>query len=216
MTVDIERRGGGLGVEVRADGDKRTLSGYAAVFNSLTDIGGYFQEQIAPGAFDSAMNADVRALVDHDSGRVIGRTKSGTLRLAQDAKGLAVEIDIPDTTDGNDLWALVERGDISGMSFGFRVTKQEWDDTDPKNPKRTIQAVDLFEVSAVAFPAYDDTTLAARSLESARNEAKTALEEEKRKKDNAAAAQRRLAEKRMTLAQRIRGIRQDAPVSPGK
>jgi HK97 family phage prohead protease len=210
--TEIERRGVSLGVEVRAENDKRTLTGYAAVFNSPTDIGGYFTEQIAPGAFDSAMNADVRALVDHDSGRVIGRTKSGTLRLSQDSRGLKVEVDVPDTSDGNDLWTLVERGDISGMSFGFRVTKQEWDDTDPDNPKRTIQAVDLFEVSAVAFPAYDDTTLAARSLEACRAEADKAKADADKRAADAAETKRRLAEKRMTLAQRIRGIRQDAPV----
>ena len=208
--TDIERRGASHGVEFRAGGDKRTLSGYAAVFNSDTSIGGYFVERIAPGAFDSAMGADVRALVDHDSGRVIGRTKSGTLRLSQDATGLRVEVDVPNTTDGNDLWELVERGDISGMSFGFRVTKQQWDDTDPENPVRTIQAVDLFEVSAVAFPAYEDTTLAARSLEAARAEAEAAKAEVEKRAANDAAAKKRIAEKRAKFEQRIRGIRQDA------
>lgn len=214
--TEIERRGVSLGVEVRAGADKRTLSGYAALFNSPADIGGYFTETIAPGAFDSAMSADVRALVDHDTGRVIGRTKSGTLRMSQDAKGLAVEIDVPDTSDGNDLWTLVERGDISGMSFGFRVTKQEWDDTDPENPIRTIQAVDLYEVSAVAFPAYDDTSLASRSLESARAEAEAAKTEAEKRAADAAAAKRRIAERRAKQEQQFRGIRQDAPVSPGK
>lgn len=204
--TEIERRGGSLGVEVRAGSDKRTLSGYAAVFNAPTDIGGYFTESIAPGAFDSAMSGDVRALVDHDSGRVIGRTKSGTLRLAQDTKGLKIEVDVPDTSDGNDLWTLVERGDISGMSFGFRVTKQTWNDTDPENPIRVIQAVDLYEVSAVAFPAYDDTSLAARSLESARAEAEAAKVEAEKRAANDAAAKRRLAERRAKFEQKIRGI----------
>lgn len=160
----FEKRSVLLGVETRAEDDKRTLVGYAAVFNSPADIGGWWIEEIAPGAFADALGADVRALVDHDPGRVIGRTKSGTLRLSEDSKGLRVEVDVPDTTDGNDLWTLVERGDISGMSFGFRVTKQEWDETqDP--PRRTIQAIELFEVSAVAFPAYDDTTIGKRALE---------------------------------------------------
>ncbi|NVD41286.1 HK97 family phage prohead protease [Ensifer sp. HO-A22] len=159
----IEKRGGTLGVETRAADEKRTLVGYAAVFDSPTDISGWWTERIAPGAFAAAIGGDVRALVDHDMGRVIGRTKSGTLRLAEDSKGLAVEIDIPNTTDGNDLWELVERGDLSGMSFGFSVTKQSWDETvDP--PLRTIEAVDLFEVSAVAWPAYDDTEIGKRAL----------------------------------------------------
>lgn len=160
----FEKRGGHLGVETRADDEKRMLAGYAAVFNSDTDIGGWWIERVAPGAFSDTIGGDIRALIDHDTGRIIGRTKSGTLRLKQDERGLAVEIDVPNTTNGNDLWELVERGDISGMSFGFRVTKQEWDETvDP--PVRTIQAVELFEVSAVAFPAYDDTEIGKRSLD---------------------------------------------------
>jgi len=160
----IEKRGGTLGVETRAEDEKRTLAGYAAVFNSDADIGGWWTERISPGAFSDAIGGDVRALVDHDMGRVIGRTKSGTLRLSEDSKGLRVEIDIPNTTDGNDLWELVERGDISGMSFGFRVTKETWDETG-ETPVRTILAVDLFEVSAVAWPAYDDTEIGKRSLQ---------------------------------------------------
>ncbi|UXN62900.1 HK97 family phage prohead protease [Phyllobacterium sp. A18/5-2] len=160
----IEKRSASAGVEVRAAEGVRTLVGYAAVFNSPADIGGWFTETIAPGSFSSQLNADVRALVDHDTGRVIGRTKSGTLRLAEDAHGLKVEIDVPNTSDGNDLWELVTRGDISGMSFGFRVTKELWDETiDP--PVRTIQAVELAEVSAVAWPAYDDTEIGKRSLQ---------------------------------------------------
>ncbi|MBZ9873482.1 HK97 family phage prohead protease [Mesorhizobium sp. BR1-1-9] len=161
--TNIEKRGGVYGVETRAEDGKRTLSGYAAIFNSDTTIGDYFIERIDPGAFNSALSADVRALVDHDTGRVIGRTKSGTLRLAVDTRGLRVEIDVPDTADGRDLWTLVERGDISGMSFGFRVTKQSWDETGDM-PVRTVLEVELYEVSACAFPAYDDTTLGIRSL----------------------------------------------------
>lgn len=164
----IEKRGGLLGVETRADDEKRTLAGYAAVFNSEADIGGWWKETIEPGAFTGALTADVRALVNHDTGRVIGRSKSGTLRLSQDSKGLRVEIDVPNTTDGNDLWELVERGDISGMSIGFMVTRQEWDETvDP--PRRTIKEIDLFEVSAVAFPAFTDTEIGKRSLDEHRS-----------------------------------------------
>lgn len=166
--IKVEKRGGLLGVEKRAEGEVRTLVGYAAVFNSPTDIGGWWTETIAPGTFSSQLSADVRALVDHDTGRVIGRTKSGTLRLSEDAKGLRVEIDVPDTTNGNDLWVLVERGDISGMSFGFRVTKETWDET-AEPPIRTIQAVELMEVSACAFPAYDDTEIGKRSLDEHRS-----------------------------------------------
>jgi uncharacterized protein len=168
----LERRSLTGSVETRTDEKVRTLVGYAAVFNSPTDIGGLWSEEVAPGAFSEAVNGDVRALVDHNTGRVIGRTKSGTLRLSEDSKGLRCEIDLPDTTDGNDIWALVERGDISGMSFGFQVTKNEWDETGDM-PKRTIQKVELYEVSAVAFPAYDDTEIGKRALQEFRAHSST-------------------------------------------
>lgn len=168
----MEKRSLTRPLEMRAADKGRTLVGYAAVFNSAADIGGYFMEKIAPGAFDGALNSDVRALINHDTGRVIGRTKAGTLRLSVDSVGLAVEIDLPDNTDGRDLGTSVERGDISGMSFGFEVTKQEWDETG-NIPIRTIQAVNLYEVSPTAFPAYEDTQIAMRSLEAVRRESKT-------------------------------------------
>jgi HK97 family phage prohead protease len=209
MTPKIEKRGGVYGVETRAEDGKRTLIGYAAIFNSDTTIGDYFIERIDPGAFNGALTSDVRALVDHDTGRVIGRTKSGTLRLAVDTRGLRVEIDVPDTADGRDLWTLVERGDISGMSFGFRVTKQEWDETGDM-PVRTVLEVELYEVSACAFPAYDDTTLGVRSLEASRAEAEKAMAERAKKDADAAAARRRIAERQAQQEQRIRGIQADA------
>lgn len=182
-----EKRSLVLPVEHRADADgKVTVAGYAAVFGEVADIGGYFQEVIARGAFTNSLRtADVRAYFDHDRGRVLGRTSSGTLRLREDQKGLAVEIDLPDTTDGRDVKALIERGDVSGMSFGFFVLRQEWDETiDP--PKRTILEVELREVSIVSEPAYDGTTIALRSLDEARKEA--------RRQHNAAAFARRKAE----------------------
>lgn len=197
-------------VELRADeSGTKTLTGYAAVFNSPTDIGGYFTEQIAPGAFAETIKGDVRCLFNHQSGNVLGRTKSGTLRLSEDAHGLRFEVDLPDTVLGRDVGTLVARGDISGCSFDFRAMKQSWDDTvDP--PKRTLEKVEISEVSIVTFPAYADTTVGVRSLEAIRAEADEARAEEKRKADNAAAAARRLAEKRATQEQKFRGIRQDA------
>jgi uncharacterized protein len=165
--MTMERRSLTAAPELRASDKGKTIAGYAAVFNQETDIGGSFREVIAPGAFKGTLDNDIRALVDHDTGRVIGRSKAGTLRMVEDDHGLAVEIDLPDTTDGRDLAKLLERGDISGMSFGFRVTHDEWDET-KEIPTRTIREVELFEVSAVAFPAYDGTELAMRSLERSR------------------------------------------------
>jgi hypothetical protein len=167
--MNVERRSVAAPPELRATDTGKTISGYAAVFNEVADIGGSFREIIAPGAFKGTLDGDIRALVDHDSGRVIGRSKAGTLRLTEDAHGLRTEIDLPDTTDGRDLAVSLERGDISGMSFGFRVTHDEWDETG-EIPTRTIRSVELFEVSAVAFPAYEGTELALRSLEASRNE----------------------------------------------
>ena len=182
-------------IESRAEGGKK-IGGYAALFNSETTIGDWFREVIAPGAFSDAVKQDVRALLDHDSGRVIGRTSAGTLRLKQDDKGLAVEIDLPDTTDGRDAAVLIERGDLSGMSFGFIVTKEEWDETGDV-PLRTIKAVDLHEVSVVAFPAYEDTSIAMRSLDEVRKA---------KREHNYTAAQRRIAERKARMEQRFRNI----------
>lgn len=171
--MSLETRTLARPMEVRAasiGSTGRTAVGYAAVFNAQANIGDLFIEQVAPGAFDDAVaGGDVRALLDHDPARLLGRTVSGTLRLAQDATGLAVEIDLPDTGDGRDVATLLERGDITGMSFGFVVTKETWDETG-NIPKRTIQKVDLREVSIVSFPAYADTSVALRSLEGQRQE----------------------------------------------
>lgn len=138
------------------------ISGYAARFNSDATIGDYFIERLHPKCFDSALKekADVRCLLDHDTGRVLGRTKSGTLQLRVDRIGLYFHVDIDETTpDGQTALGLVGRGDLSGCSFGFRVTSQEWDESGDM-PVRTILDLDLYEVSIVAFPAYDDTVAA--------------------------------------------------------
>lgn len=149
---------------VMADG-KRQLSGYAAVFNKRSvNLGGFF-EIIAPGAFaDSIASDDIRALMNHNSDHVLGRTSAGTLRLAEDGTGLAVTLDLPDTAAGRDTFESVRRGDITGMSFGFRVLPEgdEWRYDDRENVIRTLKSVQLIEISPVAFPAYPDTSIAAR------------------------------------------------------
>jgi Escherichia/Staphylococcus phage prohead protease len=186
-------------VEIRAENDARSIGGYAALFNSETMIGDWYKESIERGAFANTLDSDVRALIDHDSGRVIGRTTATTLRLSEDATGLAVEIDLPDTGDGRDLATSIERGDISGMSFGFVVTKEIWDETGDM-PVRTILEVELHEVSVVAFPAYDDTSIALRSLEQMRKE-------KKQKNFNAAGKRLRM---KANLDLRERGIKSKA------
>lgn len=135
------------------------IQGYAAVFNSTTDIGGYFQESIAPGAFSRSIGQgdDIRALFDHDWANVLGRVSAHTLTLSEDEHGLKFELLLPDTTVGRDLAVSMERGDINQCSFGFVVNADAWDYSDSDYPKRTITDVDLYEVSVVALPAYEDT-----------------------------------------------------------
>lgn len=149
---------------IRADGERK-ITGYAAIFDSPTNIGGMFIEKIARGAFARALDEghDVRALFDHDSAMVLGRSKAGTLRMEEDERGLKVEIDLPDTQQARDLVVSMERGDIDQMSFGFMVRKQEWDDMGDI-PTRTITDVDLFDVSVVTYPAYADTEAQVRSI----------------------------------------------------
>lgn len=152
----LERR---FTTELRAAG--RRLEGYAATFTATADLGA-FRERIAPGAFRNALGGDVLALLDHDAGKVLGRTRTGTLELREDDKGLAFAIDVPDTAAGRDVLALAARGDLGGMSFGFLVPEggEEWDGT-----VRTLRSIDLREISVVsAWPAYEGTEIALRAL----------------------------------------------------
>lgn len=155
MTMTRERRA--LAAELRAKG--RKLEGYAAVFDKEAALPG-FTEVLKPGAFSATLaeRSDVLALVDHDSSRVLARTKSGTLRLAEDSRGLAFDLDVPDTSAGKDVLALAERGDLGGMSFGFTATDENW-----TGDRREIRAAKLYEISVVsAWPAYDGTIVQAR------------------------------------------------------
>jgi HK97 family phage prohead protease len=151
-----ERR---IAAEYRAAG--RRLEGHAAVFGEAARIGG-FSETIQPGAFSRSLakGGDILALVDHDAGRLLGRTSSGTLRLAEDRRGLAFELDVPDTALGRDLLVLAERRDLGGMSFSFIAKRDTW----PAADRRVLHDVDLLEVSIVqAHPAYAGTSVTARS-----------------------------------------------------
>ena len=155
-TPDIERRGAAGGL--RASG--RTLTGYAAVFGQETRIGG-FTERIRPGAFSKSLASgrDILALLDHRADALLGRTKSGTLKLYEDDKGLAFELRLPDTQAGRDLVALAERGDVGGMSFGFIAEDEAW-----TGDSRELRQVDLREISVVqAFPAYQQTEISLRN-----------------------------------------------------
>lgn len=153
------------GIECRATG--RHLSGLAAVFDRPADLGPFI-EVIRPGAFHDtlASRRDIVGLVDHDPRQLLARTASGTLRLAEDHRGLTFDLDLPDTSLGRDIAVLAERGDLGGMSIGFRARQEEWTDRDTH---REIRAIDLIEISiAQSWPAYPDTTVAIRSRETIR------------------------------------------------
>lgn len=154
-----------------ADGVIGTLEGYAAVFNqwseTLADYWFPFREKIEPGAFKKTLKeGDARALVNHNPDLPLARVSAGNLRLSEDGEGLRSEIDLLDTSYARDLLANVRAGVVSGMSFAFDVIKESW--RWAKEPgevdERTLLEVRLYEVSPTAFPAYPDTSLAARSL----------------------------------------------------
>nr|WP_246825948.1 HK97 family phage prohead protease [Rhizobium binae] len=148
------------------------ISGYAARFNSETTIAGEFREMLAPGCFARTLreNPDVVMILDHDPGRVLGRTTANTLFLREDATGLWFDLNPdPTTPSGQEAIGCVRRTDIRGCSFGFRVRSEEWRDGENRLPLRIIKDVDLAEVTLTAFPAYTDTSASFRV--SSRNDA---------------------------------------------
>ena len=154
MELDEERRTGAFDALLGT-----LISGYAALFHSEAVIAGEFRERLAPGCFAKTLKEnDVLALLHHDSGRVLGRTSAGTLMLREDAKGLWFELDAdPTTPEGQTALGTVRRQDIRGCSFGFRVLREDWEETRGL-PLRTILEVDLYEITLTAAPAYAATT----------------------------------------------------------
>ncbi|MDR9782282.1 HK97 family phage prohead protease [Rhizobium redzepovicii] len=141
------------------------ISGYAARFNSETTIAGEFREMLNPGCFARTLRErpDVVMILDHDTGRVVGRTTAHTLRLLEDAAGLRFELEPdPTTPSGQEAIGTVKRGDVRGCSFGFRVRAEEWVDGGNRLPLRIVKDVELFEVTLTAFPAYGDTSASFR------------------------------------------------------
>ena len=146
--------------------EKLSIEGYFAVFNSNYEIAPDMSESIAPGAFDNTIADDVRALINHDTTLVLGRTKAGTLQLRTDNHGLWGHIDInPNDTDAMNLYNRVQRGDVDQCSFGFDILNEETDFREDGSVHWTIKEVKLYEVSPCTFPAYEDTNIAARTKE---------------------------------------------------
>lgn len=150
----------------REDGEELTIEGYFAVFNSNYDIAPGMSESVAPGAFSETLAGDVRALVNHDTTLVLGRTTAHTLELREDAHGLWGKIAInPKDGDAMNLYERVKRGDVNQCSFGFDILDEESTISDNGDIHWTMKKVELYEVSCCTFPAYESTNITARSAE---------------------------------------------------
>ncbi|EOA3906082.1 HK97 family phage prohead protease [Bacillus cytotoxicus] len=182
MTIEIR--------EANEEEGKRTISGAIKYNTESAEMrdwwGDTFVEEIAEGAFDESLKVrDVVGLWSHDTSQVLGNTKSNTLRIEDDKKELRFELDIPNTTVGNDAWELIKRGDVDGVSFGMKVIKDKWSSEERENGKlykRSILNAELYEISPVAFPAYPANEVNVRSLDDFKaNEKRAANEYRKRK-----------------------------------
>ena len=152
--------------KTREDGENLSIEGYFSVFNSIYEIAPGMTESVAPGAFSNTISGDIRALINHDTTLVLGRTKANTLQLKEDSHGLWGHIDINrNDADAMNLYERVKRGDVDGCSFGFEIRSQDTDIREDGSVHWTIKDVDLFEVSCCTFPAYEETNIHARSKE---------------------------------------------------
>lgn len=180
---------GGIPAEIRADDDGIKVSGYAAVFNEETNIGGMFREMIMPGAFKEAVGRDDVVFLINHAGLPLARTRSQTLTLKEDERGLYMETVLdPDDPEVKSIVPKMKRGDLDKMSFAFRMEngKETWDDDEDDIPLRMIERVgSLHDVAIVTTPAYDGTEIGLRSLEAHRKD-------QKRKNFNAAAKRLRM------------------------
>lgn len=150
--------------QTREDGETPVIEGYFAVFNSIYQIAPGMSESITSGAFTDTISGDVRALVNHNTSLVLGRTKAGTLTLRQDERGLWGHISInKNDIDAMNLYERVKRGDVDQCSFGFDILSEDTNVKEDGSVHWTIKAVELYEVSVCTFPAYQETSVSART-----------------------------------------------------
>lgn len=172
------------GFEIRvAEDGKRYIEGYAIKWEELSSVLGYyykFREKFQDGAFNDYLSAglDTKFLVDHDTGKVLGRSNKGTLTLSSDATGLKYSLEIPPTTIGNDAYEDVRSGNKEYISVGFRATEDGWNEADENNVIRTVIKANLPEISLTAWPAYETTTASTRSIDDPYKEYKEAKNRE--------------------------------------
>lgn len=168
------------GFEIREANDgKRYIEGYAIKWEELSQPIGYyykFREKFRSGAFDDYLNAglDTKFLLDHNTGKVLGRSNKGTLKLESDSVGLKYSLEIPATTIGNDAYEDVRAGNKEYISIGFKATEDDWNEADETDVIRTVIKANLPEISLTAWPAYEQTTASARSIDDAYKEYRAA------------------------------------------
>lgn len=167
------------GLELRGEGDEKRLAGYAAVFNSMSEEIWGFYERLEPGAFKETLasaEVDVRYLFNHDANYVLGRYRGNqaenSLILREDSRGLYAEVVMPDTNQARDVYTMIKEGLVDAMSFAFRVVAEEWPTGEKHNglPVRVIKKCELFDVSAVTYPAYPATSVHSRTIFGAKPE----------------------------------------------
>lgn len=152
--------------KTREDGDDLKIEGYFAVFDSVYEMAPGLSESIAPGAFSKTLSKDIRALTNHDTTLVLGRTKAHTLELREDSHGLWGSIRVNrNDSDAMNLYERVKRGDVDQCSFGFDIRSEDTDIREDGSIHWTLREVDLYEVSCCTFPAYEETSISARSHE---------------------------------------------------
>jgi HK97 family phage prohead protease len=152
--------------ELRSEVKGNTLTGYASVYGTYADLGAYV-ETFAPTAFDATLSnpaSDVRSFWNHESAMLLGRQSTGTLRVWSDSTGLGFEVQLPPTGAGNDVRALAERGDIGGVSIGFRPDAETWSRIGARELRTHTSVATLIEISPCSLPAYGSTTVQLRSL----------------------------------------------------
>jgi hypothetical protein len=151
-------------IRVAEDDDGFDIRGVAAVYDKPTDMG-WYKEKVAQGTFADTISADdIRSCFNHDMNLILGRNRSGTLRIEDRDDGLHFSVKSPKTSYAEDLKESVKRGDVDGCSFMFITQEDSWDQTDPKMPIRTLQKCKLFELGPVTIPAYPQTSVYARGM----------------------------------------------------
>jgi len=139
--------------------------GYAAKYEKFSLPMNFLYERIRKGTFTKSISKNnIFALWNHNRDIILGSVKGKTLKLSEDDTGLFFELKLPKSNSGNDVFEVIQRGDVCGVSFGFCPVKWEWDFSDPNKIIRTLLEVDLIEISPTAFPAYPDTTVKPRSI----------------------------------------------------